>query len=326
MRGRLGFFSKKRIGIIILLLILVLLAPTCFITSHGPPVGHQPVSYSSRLISFIWTLVFSSNDAGEIWYIAFFNYLAIGTVLQLPFRALFFFEGIRYSEGKSSHIRIIASGSLGDLLMTLPIALMNILGSSTTVIALPLMTVIGIPILWKLREGSKKSHSEPADGLAKEKVQERTNQTNDGAFIITLFLFFLAIILPFVIFSRTTSSDSLNIFLQAIMYNIGISSTGSGFNVLPFLMLFVILRPDIYQIFRFLVPVFAYFHFSDRISLKRTMAVGVVLEILMGIPYNIALLVSLAIPLPMISLSIIIISKILSKRDKAQITILDQQV
>lgn len=303
--GRLSYFSKRLIGTIILLLILVLLTPIGYATSHGPPVGHHPVPYSFTLFSFTWTLIFSSTSG--VWSVIFFHYwYATKFVLQLPFRALFFFVGVRYSEGKSNRVKLIISGILGDLLVMFPMAIINLLQWQFSIVPLPLMTVIGVPLLLKIGEKKRAPDTESV-----------------SAYLASLFLFLLVFFIPYMI---TIGFNYLNwtyVGLASMIYEVGLATNGPYFSMATLTLLIFPSSYNLIHIPRFLVPVLAYFHFSGRVSLKRTLFVSIVLEILTIIPFFIAgvfapSILFIVIPIPMLSLCIFIISKARSKRANSQ--------
>lgn len=316
-----SYFSKRSIGTIILLLILVLLAPIGFFKWYGAPVGHHPVPYVITLVSFTWNLSFSSTS--EAWSVIFFQVYPSIFVLQLPLRALFVFEGVRYSYGKSNLVRLAISGFLGDLLVILPMAIIYLSDWYFIITPLPLMTIIGVPLLWKLGAHTRALYTEPVGGSSEEKAQEISNHKDNTVFFVPLFLFLLGILLPFLVVSRIYP-DWIFIGLESMIYNVELGPNGTYFSMQPLLLLNQFSLYYLYQIPRFLVSVVAYFHFNGRVSLKRTLSVSIILEILSGMPFIISGILAMLflsivflyieIPIPMLSLCIFIISKVRSKR------------
>ena len=325
MSGQSSYSSKRLIGTIILLLILVLLAPIGYFKMYGAPVGHHPVPYFTNLLSFTWNLSFSSTS--EAWSVFFFQGYATQFLLQLPLRALFVFEGVRYSCGKSNLVRLTISGFLGDLLVILPMAIVYLSEWYYIITPLPLMTIIGVPLLWKLGANTRALSTEHVGGSSEEKVQEISNHEDNTVFFAPLLLFLLGILLPFLIISRIYP-DWIFIGLESMIYYVELGPNGTYFSMQPLSLLYHFSHYYLYQIPRFLVSVVAYFHFSGRVSLKRTLFVSVILEILSGMPFIIngilaMLFLSITflyieIPLPMLSLCIFIISKARSKRANSQ--------
>ncbi|MFW9955601.1 MAG: hypothetical protein ACFFD3_13720 [Candidatus Thorarchaeota archaeon] len=130
--------------------------------------------------------------------------------------------------------------------------------------------------------------------------------------LISLLFLILVFIFPFVVTAGVASNDELYIMLESFVYYIAISNTFYG-SVIPLQTLLTLSFAHLYQIPRFLVAILAYYHFNGRIALKYMMLIGFILEITTALPYVIAGLLApplIAFPLPLLSLGILVISKI----------------
>ncbi|MFW9921260.1 MAG: hypothetical protein ACFFED_16785 [Candidatus Thorarchaeota archaeon] len=316
MTNILEWFSKKRIAIIILLLVLILFVPFGVIQTFGAPQGYHPTPNSIHWITFTWSFIFSSSDS---WSIVFYPYYSSVYVLQLPMRALFLIEGVNFAEGKSSNIRLLASGILGDLLVIVPMALLALPDGHLIIMPIPLMTLIGAHILLKFRRSHINIGTESEDSLDEGVASGKRNQTHTKAFFIVLFLTFLAAIIPsaLIIGFSILGLDTWFIEISSNFYRIVLRSDGLYLFDIPFSD--IILFPIIISLLpRFSIPVLAYHHFIGRVSLKQTLYLSIILEIALLLFISILSIfvsrIGLLIPLPFLSISIFIISKALAGR------------
>lgn len=304
--------SKRQVAAIILLIVLFLFAPFAFIRMYGAPAGHQPTPFSIIWLSYTWALVIFNSGASEVIYATFFHQFSGMFVLQLPFRAIFVFEGFRFSAGRSNLLRIGIIGLLGDLSVTLPLAIFVFSSWYSILIPLPVMTLAGVPLLQILRVKHVMQTSATV-----EVHEERIFEANK-AFFITLFFFLLVILLPYLLMAGIDYANEPYLLVESVLYRIGLTGSGPYFYTDPWFIFAPLYFSFIYQIPRFLVVIFAYAHFAERISLKRVIIIGIVLEILSGIPYTLirlsAPLLGFTVPLPLLSLGILVISKILDNR------------